>query len=52
MDDIKSIPVISWTQAGNWQEVCNVSQEDDYKEYVKTDTKDIFTLTQGHKSDS
>ncbi|MHC4139262.1 MAG: hypothetical protein ACYSR1_05320 [Planctomycetota bacterium] len=42
--DIKSIPVISWTQAGNWQEVCGTSQEDDYEEYVKTDTKGMILL--------
>ena len=44
MEDIKSIPVISWTQAGNWQEVCGTSQEDDYEEYVKTDTKGMILL--------
>ncbi len=42
--DIKSVPVISWTQAGNWQEICDTSQEEDYEEYVKTDTKGTFAL--------
>ncbi len=42
--DIKSVPVISWTQAGNWQEICDTSHEDDYEEYVKTDTKGTFAL--------
>ncbi len=31
-------------QAGNWQEVCDTSHEDDYEEYVKTDTKGTFAL--------
>ncbi len=44
MEDIKSIPVISWTQAGSWQEVCDVSQEEVCVEYVKTDTKGTFAL--------
>ncbi|NOG86068.1 MAG: helix-turn-helix domain-containing protein [Planctomycetes bacterium] len=44
MDEVKSVPVISWTQAGNWQEICDTSQEDDYEEYVKTDTKGTFAL--------
>ena len=43
-NDIKNVPVISWTQAGNWQEICDTSQEDDYEEYVKTDTKGTFAL--------
>jgi transcriptional regulator with XRE-family HTH domain len=35
------IPIISWTQAGNWQEICDTSQ---YGEYVETDAKGIFAL--------
>ena len=37
----KRLPVISWTQAGNWQEICDTSQ---YGEYVETDAKGIFAL--------
>ncbi len=44
MIDVKSIPVISWTQAGNWQEICDTSMGDDYEEYVNTDTKGTFAL--------
>jgi len=43
-ENIKSIPVISWTQAGNWQEICDTSMGDDYEEYVNTDTKGTFAL--------
>jgi len=32
----KRLPIISWTQAGNWQEICDTSQ---YGEYVETDAK-------------
>lgn len=44
MKDVKNAPVISWTQAGNWQEICDTFQGDDYEEYVKTDTKGVFAL--------
>ncbi len=30
----KRIPIISWTQAGNWQQICDTSQYGDYGEYV------------------
>jgi SOS-response transcriptional repressor LexA len=42
--ELKRIPVISWTQAGNWQEICDTYQYGDYAEYVETDTKGIFAL--------
>jgi transcriptional regulator with XRE-family HTH domain len=35
----KRVPIISWTQAGNWQEICESSQYGDYGEYVETDAK-------------
>ncbi|MDR4498157.1 MAG: S24 family peptidase [Candidatus Scalindua sp.] len=44
MDEVKSVLVISWTKVGNWQEICYTSQENDYEEYVKTDTKGTFAL--------
>ncbi len=37
----KRIPIISWTQAGSWQEICDTSQ---CGEYVETDAKGIFAL--------
>jgi SOS-response transcriptional repressor LexA len=40
----KRIPIISWTQAGNWQQICDTSQYGDYGEYVETDAKGIFAL--------
>ena len=40
----KRIPIISWTQAGNWQQICDTSQYGDYGEYVETDPKGIFAL--------
>jgi hypothetical protein len=30
----KRIPIISWTQAGNWQQIYDTSQYGDYGEYV------------------
>ena len=38
------LPIISWTRAGNWQEICDTSQYGDYGEYVETDAKGIFAL--------
>ena len=38
------IPIISWTQAGSWQEICDPSQYGDYGEYIETDAKGIFAL--------
>jgi len=40
----KRVPIISWTQGGNWQEICESSQYGDYGEYVETDAKGIFAL--------
>ncbi len=40
----KLLPIISWTQAGNWQQICDTSQYGDYGEYVETDAKGIFAL--------
>ncbi|MFX0199071.1 MAG: S24 family peptidase [Candidatus Hodarchaeota archaeon] len=40
----KRLPVISWPQAGNWQQISDTSQYGDYGEYVKTDAKGIFAL--------
>jgi SOS-response transcriptional repressor LexA len=40
----KRLPIILWTQAGNWQEICDTSQYGDYGEYVETDAKGIFAL--------
>ena len=40
----KRIPIISWTQAGTWQAICDTSQYGDYGEYVETDAKRIFAL--------
>jgi len=37
----KRIPIISWTQAGNWQEIGDTAQ---YGEYVETDAKGVFAL--------
>ena len=43
--DAKRVPVISWTQAGNWKEMCNGSQSGDHDQYVETDTNAVFALT-------
>ena len=40
----KRLPVISWAQAGNWQQISDTSQYGDYGEYVETDAKGIFAL--------
>lgn len=40
----KRIPIISWTQADSWQQICDTSQYGDYGEYVETDAKRIFAL--------
>lgn len=37
---LKRIPVLSWTQAGHWQEMA----ESEYDEYVETDTNGVFAL--------
>ena len=42
--EAKRLPVISWTQAGNWQGISDTSQYGDYGEYVETDAKGIFAL--------
>ncbi len=39
---LRRIPVISWTQAGHWREVVEISGE--YDEYVETDSKGVFGL--------
>ena len=46
----KRIPIISWTQAGTWQQICDTSQYGDYVEYVETDAKGIFALRVRGKS--
>jgi len=40
----KRLPIISWTQASNWQQICDTSQYGDYGEYVETGAKGIFAL--------
>jgi SOS-response transcriptional repressor LexA len=40
----KRIPIISWTQAGSWQEICDTSEYVDYGQYVETDAKGVFAL--------
>jgi len=40
----KRIPIISWTQAGSWQEIYDPSQYGDYGEYIETDAKGVFAL--------
>ena len=44
LGESKRLPIISWTQAGNWQQICNTSQYGDYGEYVETDAKGVFAL--------
>ncbi len=44
LGESKRIPMISWTQAGKWQGICDTSQYGDYWEYVETDAKGIFAL--------
>jgi len=44
LGEVKRLPIISWTQAGNWQQICDTSQYDDYGEYVETDSKGVFAL--------
>jgi len=41
---VKRVPVISWAQAGNWQELCANFQYGGHEEYVETDSKGIFAL--------
>jgi SOS-response transcriptional repressor LexA len=41
---VKRVPVISWTQAGHWQEMWNTLTHSDYDEYVETDRRGIFAL--------
>jgi SOS-response transcriptional repressor LexA len=36
----KKVPVISWTQAGNWEEMIDQA----FNEYIETDSKGIFAL--------
>jgi len=40
----KSLPVISWAQAGNCQQISDTPQYGDYGKYVETDAKGIFAL--------
>jgi len=44
LGESKRLPIISWTQAGNWQQICETSQYGDYGEYVETDAKGVFAL--------
>ncbi len=39
---LRSVPVISWTQAGHWREVAEGTGE--YEETIETDSKGIFAL--------
>jgi len=41
---VKRVPIISWTQAGNWQELCATFQYGGHEEYVETDSKGAFAL--------
>lgn len=41
---VKRVPVISWAQAGNWQELCANFQYGGHEEYVETDSKGVFAL--------
>jgi SOS-response transcriptional repressor LexA len=40
----KRLPIISWTQAGNWQEIYDTSQYSEHEEYIETDSKGVFAL--------
>jgi SOS-response transcriptional repressor LexA len=40
----KRLPIISWTQAGSWQQIYDTSQYGDYGEYIETDAKGVFAL--------
>jgi len=44
MGATKLIPVISWTQAGNWQEMHDPGRQGEYDEYVQSDSKGVFAL--------
>jgi len=41
---VRRVPVISWAQAGNWQELCANFQYGGHEEYVETDSKGVFAL--------
>jgi len=41
---VRRVPVISWAQAGNWQELCATFQYGEHEEYVETDSKGVFAL--------
>lgn len=41
---VRRVPVISWAQAGNWQELCANFQHGEHEEYVETDSKGVFAL--------
>lgn len=41
-DEIKCVPVLSWTQAGSWREMVNPNG---YEAVVETDSKGTFALT-------
>jgi hypothetical protein len=41
---LNCVPVISWAQAGNWQELCANFQYGGHEEYVETDSKGVFAL--------
>ena len=44
VSDSKRIPVLSWTQAGSWQQIGDTSQYGEYGEHVETDAKGVFAL--------
>ncbi len=44
LSDIKKVPVVSWTQAGSWREMCNSFQSGEYDEFVETAANAVFAL--------
>lgn len=41
---LKRIPILSWTQAANWQQIGHASQHGDYGGYVETETKRVISV--------
>jgi SOS-response transcriptional repressor LexA len=42
--DLKHPPIISWTQVGNWQKICEASQYGEDGQYIETDAQGVFAL--------
>jgi len=40
VSESKRVPVLSWTQAGSWQQIADNAEYSDYGEYVETDAKE------------